>query len=74
MSVPIQMTDEERQLLREWNARLTAEGLGMSRGLPPRKVKLTQYIEEHHLSPTDEDEGLSIQYNEYSTDDENGGV
>jgi hypothetical protein len=44
----IQMTPEERRLLKEWNARLTAEGLGMSRGLPPRKVKLTSYIEEIH--------------------------
>jgi hypothetical protein len=42
----IQMTDAERQLLREWNARLTAEGLGMSRGLPPKKVKLVQYVED----------------------------
>ena len=42
----IQMTPEERQLLREWNARLTAEGLGMSRGLPPKKVKLVRYVDE----------------------------
>jgi hypothetical protein len=74
MLMPIQMTPEERLLLKEWNARLTAEGLGMSRGLPPKTVKLTHYIEEVHLSPTDEDDGLSIQHNEWALDDENGGV
>ena len=46
MCMAIQMTPEERQLLKEWNARLTAEGLGMSRGLPPKKVKLVKYIDE----------------------------
>ncbi len=46
--MPIQMTQEERRLLKEWNAKLTAEGLGMSRGLPPRRVKLISYVEEIH--------------------------
>ena len=51
MCMAIQMTTEERLLLKEWNARLTAEGLGMSRGLPPKKVKLVRYIDE--MSPDD---------------------
>jgi hypothetical protein len=54
--VSIQMTDEERTLLKEWNARLTAEGLGMSRGLPPKTVTLIQYIEEEHVDHLYEDD------------------